>query len=167
MENNVNMQNVVPAQMTETTITADLTAPSAELSAVEAVIAGDVSSNFDIIATRGEFSACEAYAVTRPDNDDDTISIGKAAKNELIDIDRWIVYRFSKDGEDAVGIVIFSKTGKKYATSSAYFIREFMTLNMLKMRDGSSLDKIKVIHKESQNRTVDGSKMTYPMCTFA
>lgn len=134
----------------------------AELSAVEAVINGDVKSNFDIVATRGEFSAVEAYAVTRPDTEDENvISIGKAAKNAIISIDRWIIYRFSKDGEPAVGIVIFDKSGKRYVTSSAYFIREFMTLNMLCMRDGASLDKIKVLHKQSK------SGMTYPLCTFA
>ena len=139
----------------------------AEQTAVEAIISGDISSNFDILAMRGEFSNMEAYAVTRPDQDDDTISIGKAAKNAIIEIDRWIVYRFDKQGQDAVGIVIFDKAGKKYATSSSYFIREFLTLNMLCVKDGGALDKIKVIYKESQNRTADGQKMTYPLCTFA
>lgn len=132
-----------------------------ENSAAEAIIAGDIASNFDILAMHGEFSNREAYAVTRPDDDDNTISIGKAAKNAIIDIDRWIVYRFDKQGQPAVGIVIFDKAGKKYATSSAYFIREFLTLNMICVRDKEKLEKIKVIYKQSKNG------QTYPMCTFA
>lgn len=132
-----------------------------ENSAAEAIIAGDIASNFDILAMHGEFSNREAYAVTRPDDDDNTISIGKAAKNAIIDIDRWIVYRFDKQGQPAVGIVIFDKAGKKYATSSAYFIREFLTLNMICVRDKDKLEKIKVIYKQSKNG------QTYPMCTFA
>lgn len=132
-----------------------------ENSAAEAIIAGDIASNFDILAMHGEFSNREAYAVTRPDDDDNTISIGKAAKNAVIDIDRWIVYRFDKQGQPAVGIVIFDKAGKKYATSSAYFIREFLTLNMICVRDKEKLEKIKVIYKQSKNG------QTYPMCTFA
>lgn len=132
-----------------------------ENSAAEAIIAGDIASNFDILAMHGEFSNREAYAVTRPDDDDNTISIGKAAKNAVIEIDRWIVYRFDKQGQPAVGIVIFDKAGKKYATSSAYFIREFLTLNMICVRDKEKLEKIKVVYKQSKNG------QTYPMCTFA
>ena len=79
----------------------------------------------------------------------------------MLDLDKWIVYRFTKDGEDAVGIVIFTKDGKKYATSSAYFIREFLTLMMLSAKDKTKLERIKVIHKVSK------AGMTYPLCTFA
>lgn len=140
---------------------ADAAMQIVENSAAEAIIAGDIASNFDILAMHGEFSNREAYAVTRPDDDDNTISIGKAAKNAIIDIDRWIVYRFDKQGQPAVGIVIFDKAGKKYATSSAYFIREFLTLNMICVRDKEKLEKIKVIYKQSKNG------QTYPMCTFA
>lgn len=147
---------------TESAYPAEIINPEkSELSAVEAVISGDISSNFDILAMDGEFSNREAYAVTRPDDDDDTISIGKAAKNAVLDLDKWIVYRFTKDGEDAVGIVIFTKDGKKYATSSAYFIREFLTLMMLSAKDKTKLERIKVIHKVSK------AGMTYPLCTFA
>lgn len=146
---------------TDSAYPADAAMQIVENSAAEAIIAGDIASNFDILAMYGEFSNREAYAVTRPDDDDNTISIGKAAKNAVIDIDRWIVYRFDKQGQPAVGIVIFDKAGKKYATSSAYFIREFLTLNMICVRDKEKLEKIKVIYKQSKNG------QTYPMCTFA
>ena len=106
----------VNAVVTQTNITDDLTGADivpvtevAEITAVESIIAGDIESNFAVLAMDGEFTNREAYAVTRPDNDDDTISIGKAAKNAIIDLDRWIVYRFTKDSADAVGIVIFDK----------------------------------------------------------
>ena len=146
---NVNNAEITPAN------------DASELSAVDAIISGDIASNFDVLAMDGEFSNVEAYSVTRPDNDDDTISIGKAAKNAIIDLDKWIVYRFTKDNADAVGIVIFDIEGHKYATSSPYFIREVLTLMMLCAKDGGKLKKIKVIHKQSK------SGMTYPLCTFA
>ena len=158
----------VNAVVTQTNIIDDLTGADivpvtevAEITAVESIIAGDIESNFAVLAMDGEFTNREAYAVTRPDNDDDTISIGKAAKNAIIDLDRWIVYRFTKDSADAVGIVIFDKEGHKYATSSPYFIREFLTLMTLCAKDGEKLDRIKVIHKQSK------AGMTYPLCTFA
>ena len=126
------------------------------------IINGDFTSSFNILTTRGDFSAREAYSVTRPD-DDNAISIGKACKNAEIEIDRFIVYSYGKRDGMGVGIVIIGKDGRKYVTSSAAFIKEFLQLDRLYKMDGVTLDKIKVIYKTSQNKTADGQSMIYPM----
>lgn len=126
------------------------------------IINGDITNSFNIITTRGDFSAREAYSVTRPD-DDNAISIGKACKNAEIEIDRFIVYSYGKRDGMGVGIVIIGKDGKKYVTSSPAFIKEFLQLDRLYAMDGVTLDKIKVIYKTSQNKTADGQSMIYPM----
>lgn len=131
---------------------------------VTAIINGDVSNSFNVIVTRGQFSARESYAVTRPDSDDDnTISIGKQARNEIVDIDRFIIYSFVVDDTPRVGICIFAKNGKKYVTTSTAFIKEFILLDRLYKMDGEQMDRIKIIHKESKNKTADGQKMFYPL----
>ena len=99
--------------------------------------------------------------MTRPD-DESAISIGKSCKNAVIEIDDYIVYHFNA-GTDKVGIVIIGKDGNKYVTTSSYFIKEFLILVSLCASDGVSLDKIKVLHKVSKNKTADGQTMTYPM----
>lgn len=134
---------------TETTIATD-------------IINGDFTNSFNIITTRGDFSAREAYSVTRPD-DDNAISIGKACKNAEIEIDRFIVYSYGKRDGVGVGIVILDKDRRKYVTSSPAFIKEFLQLDRLYAMDGVTLDKIKVIYKTSQNKTADGQSMIYPM----
>lgn len=126
------------------------------------IINGDFTSSFNIVTTRGNFSAREAYSVTRPD-DDNAISIGKACKNAEIEIDRFIVYSYSKRDGVGVGIVIIGKDGRKYVTSSPAFIKEFLQLDRLYAMDGVTLDKIKVVYKTSQNKTPDGQSMIYPM----
>lgn len=131
---------------------------------VSAIINGDITNSFNVIATRGKFSARESYAVTRPDSDEEnTISIGKQARNELVDIDRFIIYSFEVDGVQRVGICIFATNGKKYVTTSTAFIKEFVLLDRLYKMDGEQLNKIKIIHKESKNKTPDGQKMYYPL----
>lgn len=134
---------------TETTIATD-------------IINGDITNSFNIVTTRGNFSAREAYSVTRPD-DDNAISIGKACKNAEIEIDRFIVYSYGKRDGVGVGIVIIGKDGHKYVTSSPAFIKEFLQLDRLYAMDGVTLDKIKVVYKTSQNKTPDGQSMIYPM----
>ena len=138
-------------------------APSttAEESAISAILSGDVSNSFRVLTGKGEFTARESYQLTRPD-DEDAISIGKAAKNAVVEIDRFLVYAFEVNGAERVGVVILSKDGKKYVTTSAYFIKEFLLLNALYKQDGAELEKIKILHKESQNKTADGGKMVYP-----
>lgn len=126
------------------------------------IINGDITNSFNIVTTRGNFSAREAYSVTRPD-DDNAISIGKACKNAEIEIDRFIVYSYGKRDGVGVGIVILGKDGKKYVTSSPAFIKEFLQLDRLYAMDGVTLDKIKVVYKTSQNKTPDGQSMIYPM----
>lgn len=126
------------------------------------IINGDFTSSFNIVTTRGDFSAREAYSVTRPD-DDNAISIGKACKNAEIEIDRFIVYSYGKRDGVGVGIVIIGKDGRKYVTSSPAFIKEFLQLDRLYAMDGMTLDKIKVVYKTSQNKTPDGQSMIYPM----
>lgn len=126
------------------------------------IINGDFTSSFNIVTTRGNFSAREAYSVTRPD-DDNAISIGKACKNAEIKIDRFIVYSYGKRDGVGVGIVIIGKDGRKYVTSSPAFIKEFLQLDRLYAMDGVTLDKIKVVYKTSQNKTPDGQSMVYPM----
>lgn len=131
---------------------------------ISAIINGDITNSFNVIATRGNFSARESYAVTRPDSDDDnTISIGKQARNEIVDIDRFIIYSFENDGAIRVGICIFGANGKKYVTTSTAFIKEFVLLDRLYKMDNEVLNKIKIIHKESKNKTPDGQKMYYPL----
>lgn len=129
---------------------------------INAIINGEVTTEFNIITMSGDFSAREAYALTRPD-DDNAISIGKNAKNEIIEIDKYILYNFMNNGKPKLGIVILGKNGKKYVTTSTYFIKEFVILDRLYKMDGVTLDTIQVIYKESQNRTADGQKMTYPL----
>ena len=126
------------------------------------IINGDFTSSFIIMTTRGDFSAREAYSVTRPD-DDNAISIGKECKNAEIEIDRFIIYSYGKRDGVGVGIVIIGKDGKKYVTSSPAFIKEFLQLDRLYAMDGVTLDKIKVVYKTSQNKTPDGQSMIYPM----
>lgn len=135
---------------------------STEQSAISAILSGDIENSFRVITGKGEFSARESYQLTRPD-DDDAISIGRGAKNAVIEIDRYLVYAFENNGAERVGIVILSKDGRKYVTTSAYFIKEFLLLAMLYQRDGDELTKIKVIYKTSKNTTVDGQALTYPM----
>ena len=131
---------------------------------VSAIINGDITNSFNVITTRGTFSARESYAVTRPDSDDEnTISIGKQARNEIVDIDRYIIYSFENDGAIRVGICIFGANGKKYVTTSTAFIKEFVLLDRLYKMDNEELTKIKIIHKESKNKTPDGQKMYYPL----
>lgn len=131
---------------------------------VQAIINGDISNTFNVILTRGQFSARESYAVTRPDDgDENTISIGKQARNEIVDIDRFIIYSFAVDNVPRVGICIFAKNGKKYVTTSTAFIKEFILLDRLYKMDNEQMDKIKIIHKESKNKTPDGQKMYYPL----
>lgn len=135
---------------------------SAEQSAISSILSGDVSSSFNVIAGRGEFSARESYQLTRPD-DETAISIGKAAKNAEVEFERFLVYSFEVNGETKVGIVILgSKDGNKYVTTSAYFIKEFLLLCSLYESDGEVLRKIRIVHKESKNKTADGQKMYYP-----
>lgn len=126
------------------------------------IINGDITNSFNIVTTRGNFSAREAYSVTRPD-DDNAISIGKACKNAEIEIDRFIVYSYGKRDGVGVGIVIIGKDGRKYVTSSPAFIKEFLQLDRLYSMDGVTLNKIKVVYKTSQNKTPDGQSMIYPM----
>lgn len=126
------------------------------------IINGDFTNSFNVLATRGDFSAREAYRITRPD-DDDAISIGKSCKNAEIEIDKYIIFSYGTLSGVGVGIVIIGKDGKKYATSSAAFIKEFIQLNRLYEMDGVTLDKIKVLHKVSKNKTADGQAMIYPM----
>lgn len=85
----------------------ELEAPSmsAEQSAISSILSGDVSSTFNVLTGRGEFSARESYQITRPD-DETAISIGKAAKNAEVEFDRFLVYSFEVNGETKVGIVI-------------------------------------------------------------
>lgn len=131
---------------------------------VQAIIDGDISNTFQVISSRGEFSARESYALTRPDDDDEnTISIGKQARNAVIEIDRYLIYAFEVDGKMRVGICIFGCDGKKYVTTSIAFIKEFILLDRLYKQDGETMNTIKVIHKESKNKTHDGQKMYYPM----
>lgn len=134
---------------------------TSEMSAINAVLSGNVQNSFRILTAKGEFTNREAYTLTRPDSDD-AISIGKNAKNAEIEIARYLVYGFDNMGEK-VGIVIIGKDGNKYVTTSAYFIKEFLLLAMLYEQDGDELTKIKVIYKDSKNKTPDGQKMTYPM----
>lgn len=135
---------------------------SAEQSAISAILSGDIENSFRVIAGKGEFSARESYQLTRPD-DDEAISIGRGAKNAVIEIDRYLVYAFENNGSERVGIVILSKDARKYVTTSAYFIKEFLLLAMLYQRDGDVLSKIKVVYKTSKNTTADGQALTYPM----
>lgn len=128
---------------------------------VSSILDGDISSSFEILTTLKEHSALEVYSMTRPD-DESAISIGKSCKNAVIEIDDYIVYHFNA-GTDKVGIVIIGKDGNKYVTTSSYFIKEFLILVSLCASDGVSLDKIKVLHKVSKNKTADGQTMTYPM----
>lgn len=141
----------------------EIEAPSmtAEQSAISSILSGDVSSSFNVLTGRGEFSARESYQLTRPD-DETAISIGKAAKNAEVEFDRFLVYSFEVNGETKVGIVILGKDGNKYVTTSAYFIKEFLLLCTLYHNDGEELTKIRILHKESKNKTADGQKMYYP-----
>lgn len=142
---------------------AEVEAPSmtAEEAAISTILSGDITNSFRVLTGKGEFTARESYQLTRPD-DEDAISIGKAAKNAIVDIDRFLVYAFEVNGAERVGVVILSKDGKKYVTTSAYFIKEFLLLNALYKQDGAELEKIKILHKESKNKTADGGKMVYP-----
>ena len=155
---NENIENV----MTEETNCYDLDVTQPTTDAVTEIINGDFTNSFNVLSTRGDFSAREAYRLTRPD-DDDAISIGKNCKNAEIEIDKYIIFSYGKLSGVGVGIVIIDKDGKKYATSSAAFIKEFIQLNRLYAMDDVVLDKIKVIYKISQNKTADGQTMTYPM----
>lgn len=128
---------------------------------VESILDGDISSSFEVLTTLKEHTNLEVYSMTRPD-DEDAISIGKSCKNAVIEIDDYIVYHFNA-GADKVGIVIIGKDGNKYVTTSSYFIKEFLILVSLCASDGVSLDKIKILHKISKNKTADGQSMTYPM----
>lgn len=134
---------------------------SAEQSAISSILSGDVTSTFNVLTGRGEFSARESYQLTRPD-DETAISIGKAAKNAEVEFDRFLVYSFEVNGETKVGIVILGNDGHKYVTTSAYFIKEFLLLCSLYQSDGEELRKIRILHKESKNKTADGQKMYYP-----
>lgn len=134
---------------------------SAEQSAISSILSGDVSSTFNVLTGRGEFSARESYQLTRPD-DETAISIGKAAKNAEVEFDRFLVYSFEVNNETKVGIVILGNDGNKYVTTSAYFIKEFLLLCSLYHSDGEELRKIRILHKESKNKTADGQKMYYP-----
>lgn len=138
-------------------------APSmnAEQSAISSILSGDVTSTFNVLTGRGEFSARESYQLTRPD-DETAISIGKAAKNAEVEFDRFLVYSFEVNNEIKVGIVILGNDGNKYVTTSAYFIKEFLLLCSLYHSDGEELRKIRILHKESKNKTADGQKMYYP-----
>lgn len=155
---NENMNNVMNE---ETTMSYDLEVTEPTDVATE-IINGDFTNSFNVLSTRGDFSAREAYRLTRPD-DDDAISIGKNCKNAEIEIDKYIIFSYGKLSGVGVGIVIIDKSGKKYATSSTAFIKEFIQLNRLYSMDGVTLDKIKVVYKTSQNKTADGKAMTYPM----
>lgn len=147
----------------ENTVSYDLEVTQSEpVDVATEIINGDFTNSFNVLSTRGDFSAREAYRLTRPD-DDDAISIGKNCKNAEIEIDKYIIFSYGKLSGVGVGIVIIDKSGKKYATSSAAFIKEFIQLNRLYAMDGVVLDKIKVIYKTSQNKTADGQTMTYPM----
>ena len=150
--------------MNETTNTEcyELDTTTTETNIATDIINGDFTSSFNIVTTRGDFSAREAYSVTRPD-DDNAISIGKACKNAEIEIDRFIVYSYGKRDGVGVGIVIIGKDGRKYVTSSPAFIKEFLQLDRLYAMDGVTLYKIKVVYKTSQNKTPDGQSMIYPM----
>lgn len=130
---------------------------------VQAIINGDVTNSFTVIASSGDFSAREAYSLTRPD-DDDAVSIGRQCKNVIIDFDRFLVYAYELEGgKMGVGITILGKDGKKYVTSGTAFIKEFLLLTRIYAQDGVKLEKIKVIHKESKNKTADGQKMFYAL----
>lgn len=135
--------------------------PRQENEIVASILSGEVSQSFEILATLQEHSALEVYALTRPD-DENAISLGKSCKNAVIEIADYIIYHFNA-GTDKVGIVIIGTDGNKYVTTSSYFIKEFMTLLALCSMDGVELNKIKVIHKTSKNKTADGQTMTYPM----
>lgn len=157
---NENINNVMNE---ETTMSYDLDVTnSTTVDVATEIINGDFTNSFNVLSTRGDFSAREAYRLTRPD-DDDAISIGKNCKNSEIEIDKYIIFSYGKLSGVGVGIVIIDKDGKKYATSSAAFIKEFIQLNRLYAMDGVVLDKIKVVYKTSQNKTPDGKAMTYPM----
>lgn len=157
---NENIENVMTEE-NAMSYELDLTQPATTDVATE-IINGDFTNSFNVITTRGDFSAREAYQLTRPD-DDDAISIGKNCKNAEIEIDKYIIFSYGKLSGVGVGIVIISKDGRKYATSSAAFIKEFIQLNRIYALDGVVLDKIKVIYKTSQNKTADGKSMIYPM----
>lgn len=130
---------------------------------VQAIINGDVTNSFTVIASSGDFSAREAYSLTRPD-DEDAISIGRQCKNVIIDFDRFLVYAYELEGgKMGVGITILGKDGKKYVTSGTAFIKEFLLLVRIYAQDGEKLTKIKVLHKESKNKTADGQKMFYAL----
>lgn len=130
---------------------------------VQAIINGDVTNSFTVIASSGDFSAREAYSLTRPD-DEDAVSIGRQCKNVVIDFDRFLVYAYEiEGGKMGVGITILGKDGKKYVTSGTAFIKEFLLLTRIYAQDGVKLTKIKVLHKESKNKTADGQKMFYAM----
>lgn len=130
---------------------------------VHAIINGDVTNSFTVIASSGDFSAREAYSLTRPD-DEDAVSIGRQCKNVIIDFDRFLVYAYEiEGGKMGVGITILGKDGKKYVTSGTAFIKEFLLLTRIYAQDGVKLTKIKVMHKESKNKTADGQKMFYAM----
>lgn len=146
----------------ENTMSYDLDLAQSTTDVATEIINGDFTNSFNVLSTRGDFSAREAYRLTRPD-DDDAISIGKNCKNAEIEIDKYIIFSYNKLSGVGVGIVIIDKNGKKYATSSAAFIKEFIQLNRLYAMDGVTLDKIKVIYKTSQNKTADGQSMIYPM----
>lgn len=145
---------------------AEINAPitTAEENAISSIINGDVCASFNILAGGENFTAREAYQVTRPDDgDENTISIGKECRNKEIEFDRYLVYSFENKGSTRVGITILGRDGKKYVTTSPYFIKEFILLTVLYHRDGVELDKIKVTYRESANKTADGNKMTYPL----
>lgn len=159
----INAEYGIVAQETIAQENSELEAPSmsAEQSAISSILSGDVTSTFNVIAGRGEFSARESYQLTRPD-DETAISIGKAAKNAEVEFERFLVYSFEVNGETKVGIVILGNDGHKYVTTSAYFIKEFLLLCTLYESDGETLTKIRILHKESKNKTADGQKMYYP-----
>lgn len=138
--------------------------PRQENEIVSSILDGDITTAFEVITTLKDHTSLEMYSMTRPD-DEDAISIGKSCKNALIEIDDYIVYHFNA-GQDKVGIVIMGRDGNKYVTTSPYFIKEFLILLSLCASDGVTLDKIKVLHKTSKNKTADGQSMTYPMPTM-
>lgn len=130
---------------------------------VQAIINGDVTNSFTVLASSGDFSAREAYSLTRPD-DDDAVSIGRQCKNVVIEFDRYLVYAYELEGgKMGVGITIIGTDGKKYVTSGTAFIKEFLLLTRIYAQDGVKLTKIKVLHKESKNKTADGQKMFYAL----
>lgn len=130
---------------------------------VQAIINGDVTNSFTVLASSGDFTAREAYRLTRPD-DDEAISIGRQCKNVVIDFDRYLIYAYELEGgKMGVGITIIGTDGKKYVTSGTAFIKEFLLLVRIYAQDGEKLTKIKVLHKESKNKTADGQKMFYAL----